>query len=140
MTAQAGDIIIYKGKKYQMATEPLNDYLDTRDDIKFESLNTACWRGYYGKWKIKYKKLYLIKLSAFLEDSRSVGIEYLFPGQKEVFAQWFTGEIRIPIGEMLEYVHMGYYSVFEKDLILEFQHGILISEKEIDNRELLKSK
>ncbi len=51
MTAQAGDIIIYKGKKYQMATEPLNDYLDTRDDIKFESLNTACWRGYNGEWK-----------------------------------------------------------------------------------------
>ncbi len=145
MTAQAGEVIIYKEKRHHMATEPLNDYLDTRDDITFKPEITSCWRGYVGKWKVKYKKLYLIELSGTLENVPLTiplvdTMEHLFPGQKEVFAEWFTGEIRIPIGEMLEYVHMGYHSVFEKDLILEFENGVLISEKEIDNLELLKNK
>ncbi len=41
---------------------------------------------------------------------------------------------------MLYYVHMGYNSVFERDLILAFPSGVLISEKEIDNLELLKNR
>ena len=36
---------------------------------------------------------------------------------------------------MLEYIHAGYASVFEKDLILKFRKGKLVNEKEIDNRE-----
>ncbi len=109
MTAQDGEVAIYKRKKYWMATEPLNDYLETRGDIEFEPMITSCWRGYKGKWKIKYKKLYLVELIGILKNVPPTitflgTMEYLFPGQKEVFAGWFTGEIRIPVGEMLDYV------------------------------------
>lgn len=44
------------------------------------------------------------------------------------------GEIRIRQGEMLEYVHMGYESVFEKDLYLKFENGVLVDERVVDNR------
>lgn len=138
MTAQEGEVILYKKKRYYMATEPLEAYLATREDIKFGFATSACWRGYKGKWKVKHKKLYLINLSGILMNhpltiNATNAMEQLFPGQKEVFAQWFTGEIRIPIGEMLEYVHMGYESRFEKEIILEFKNGVLTSERYIDN-------
>ena len=88
-----------------------------------------------GKWKIKDDKLYLVNLKANLDYKTKVGLDYLFPGKKEVFAEWFTGEIRIPTGEMLTYVHMGYASVYEKDIFLQFENGRLINKRIVDNRE-----
>lgn len=135
MTAQAGERIIYKDQEYFMATEPLEQYLDglkERPNLVFPS--TACWRGYYGTWKIEDKRLFLIKLKCFTEGYSEVGMEFIFPNQEIVFAGWFTGEIRIPQGEMLEYVHMGYESLFEKDLFLKIENGLVIDEWVVDNR------
>jgi len=135
MTAQAGERLLYKGEETWMAAEPLNQYLHNRNDIKFVSPSTACWRGYYGKWEIKDRKLYLIELKAYLEGYREVGLDYLFPGQNTAFANWFSGKIRIPQGEMLDYVHMGYASLYERDLILVFENGLLTNEYIVDNEE-----
>lgn len=140
MTAQAYEKLYYKGQEFGMAAEPLNEYLIKKRKGSFISPSTACWRGYYGEWEIKENKLYLIGLEAYIKDYKKVGLDYLFPGKTEVLAQWFTGEIRVPVGEMLQYIHMGYASVFEKDLILQFKNGILISEKEIDNRNNFENK
>lgn len=135
MTAQAGERLIFKGEETWMAAEPLNQYLHNRNDINFVSPSTACWRGYYGQWEIKNNKLYLIELKAYLQGYREVGLDYLFPGQNTVFANWFSGKIRIPQGEMLDYVHMGYASLYERDLILVFENGLLTNEFVVDNEE-----
>ena len=135
MTAQAGERLIFKGEETWMAAEPLNQYLQNRNDIKFISPSTACWRGYYGQWEIKDRKLYLIELKAYLEGYREVGLDYLFPGHNTAFANWFSGKIRIPQGEMLDYVHMGYASLYERDLILVFENGLLTKEYIVDNEE-----
>lgn len=34
---------------------------------------------------------------------------------------------------MLHYEHMGYMSIFEKDLFLKFKKGVLIGNREVDN-------
>ena len=115
-----------------MATEPLRQYLHNKNYISFVPTSTACWRGYYGKWEIKNKKLYLIDLEANLGYGK-VDLSYLFPGKNEVFANWFSGKIRIPQGEILEYVHMGYESLYKRDLILVFKNGLLINEYVVDN-------
>lgn len=135
MTAQEGERLLYKGEETWMATEPLNQYLQNRNDIKFVSLSTACWRGYYGQWEIKDRKLYLIELQAYIKGYGEVGLDYLFPGQNTVFANWFSGKITIPQGEMLAYVHMGYASIYERDLILEIKNGELINEYVVQNEE-----
>lgn len=135
MTAQAGERLFYKGEETWMAAEPLNQYLQNRKDIKFISPSTACWRGYYGQWEIKNNKLYIIELKAYLQGYREVGLDYLFPGQNTVFANWFSGKIRIPQGEMLDYVHMGYASLYERDLVLVFENGLLTNEYVVDNEE-----
>src|SRR5690606_11465040 len=132
-----GEIIIYKSVETLMVTEPLSQYLRKRFFL-FEKKSTACWRGYFGKWEIKENKLYLIHLEANVRRKGMVGLDYLFEGKDEVFANWFSGDIRIPKGEIMVYVHMGYDTIYEGELILTFEDGILIDEKEIDNREKYK--
>lgn len=135
MTAQAGERLFYKGEETWMAAEPLNQYLQNRKDIKFISPSTACWRGYFGQWEIKNNKLYLIGLKAYLEGYREVDLSYLFPRQNQVIADWFSGKIRVPQGEMLDYVHMGYASLYERDLILEIKNGEIVNEYVVENEE-----
>ena len=98
------------------------------------------WRGYVCKWEIKNNKLYLIWLLGFIEGNKQVDLSYLFPNKKEVFADWYTGELQIPLGEILKRINLGYESKYEKDLFLKFKDGVLISEREIDNREEFKKK
>jgi hypothetical protein len=140
MTAQAREIIYIDGKEEQMAAEPLAQYLSTKEgSVKFAWPNTACWRGYYGTWKLEKNKLFLVSLSAYIEDAnkrpKKVGLEYLFPGENEVFASWFSGIIKIELGELLEYVHAGYASVYEKDRYLVFEDGVKVDEYTIDNKD-----
>ena len=140
MTAQAREKLIYKGETTWMAAQPLNDYLENVKDIEFVADCSACWRGYFGKWEIKDNSLYLIGLDATIKGHKQVGLDYLFPGQDCVFADWFSGKIRIPQGEMLDYVHMGYASLYERDLILVFKKGLLIKEFMVDNEKKIQKR
>ncbi len=134
MTAQEHEIIIYEGEEHGMASEPLNDYLKTlKEKPLLLSNSTACWRGYQGTWEVRDKMLFLVKLVAFVGDDEEMGLDYIFPGQKEVFAGWFTGQVRIPQGELLKYVHMEYESIYERDLVLIFEDGVLVDSVNYEN-------
>lgn len=84
MTAQVKEILIYKGEGIRMASEPLNQYLVTRNDIKLVRPSTACGRGYYGRWEIRDNKLFLIDLKAYLQGFQEIGLAYLFPEKVSV--------------------------------------------------------
>tara|TARA_B100000497_G_scaffold105778_1_gene122245 strand:- start:128 stop:544 length:417 start_codon:yes stop_codon:yes gene_type:complete len=133
MTIQAGDILSYNGEKTTIATEPLKPYLETRSDVSFIFKSTALVRGYIGTWKIKNKKLYLVSLVGFIENNDKVDLKYLFPNKTEVFADWFSGDIRIPEGDLLQKINTGYASVFARDRVLNFHKGLLNSETLKDN-------
>ncbi len=129
MTAQARDILIYNKKQLYMAAEPLDSFLKTATlPHKLVAPNTACWRGYTSKWAIDNKKLFLIAWEGYINDYQKVGMEYLFPDEEIVFAKWFTGQIRIGMGEIVRYVHGGYASVHEGDMFLIFENGELVNE------------
>ena len=128
MTTQAGDILLYNGKKTTIASEPLKPYLETREDVSFILKSTAIVRGYIGNWEIKNNKLFLISLLGFIENQEQVDLNFLFPDKNEVFAVWFTGDIRIPQGKMLKKVNLGYESIFEKNRILRFKEGVFTNE------------
>ncbi len=134
MTAQMHEIIIYEGEEHGMASEPLEPYLESlKEKPLIESTSTACWRGYVGTWEVKDKKLYLIDLQVSTGGEEEEGMDYIFPGQKEVFAQWFSGSVRIPYGKLLKYIHMDYESIYEKDLYLDFEDGILTNAHTYEN-------
>lgn len=140
MTAQAADKLYYKTEVYYLATEPLATYL-AKFKIDINKISnkgsTGCWRGYIGSWIIEDDKLYLIGLCDAW-GGNDISIETLFPGEKKIFAEWFSGEIRTPCGELKMYIHMGYSSLYEKDMFFNFKNGILLSIREVDNSELYK--
>lgn len=136
MTAQAREILYYNGETFGINTEPLESYFQLFENpFKFQSQHTACGRGYIGTWEIKNNLLLLIKFNAWVFDQKEVDINYLFPGEPVVFADWFSGEIQIPQGKELLYIHSGYRSIYEKDLFLKFKNGHLINSRTVDNYE-----
>lgn len=60
--------------------------------------------------------------------------KFKLAAEAPVFADWFTGTLRIPQGEMLHYVHMGYGSVYEGEMHIKIEKVIVTKSKTIDNR------
>ena len=60
-------------------------------------------------------------------------LEKFFPGQEKVFAEWFSGTITVPQGNLLQYIHAGYASIYEKSLLLELDAGVLINQQVYNN-------
>jgi hypothetical protein len=69
-----------------------------------------------------------------LAEEKELDLQFLFGSKTPVFAKWFSGIIRVPMGEILEYIHMGYCSLYEEDMYLYFIHGILTDKMIKNNR------
>ena len=139
MTAQRREHLVYNNKEYYLTTEPLHLYLKD-NNISVKCCTTNCWRGYVGYWSIEKNKLYLTDLKAYIENFQEVGLDYLFPDKKKVFAEWFSGEIRIPHGKMMKYIHQGYASLYETELFIKIEKGFVVDQYEIDNTHLYDDK
>ncbi len=129
MTAQISEKLRYKGKNVAMCTTPLSKYFAMGGTKPlFESNFSALWRGYVGSWEIVDDHLYLIALSGMLHDGSEASLTTIFPEFPDrVFAHWYSGTIRIPQGKQLEYVHMGYASIYERDLFLDLERGVVVA-------------
>ena len=131
MTAQIHEKIRYQGKRMRLASCPhfpedhprINeaseeDIMKLAMDDKTEIIfSTACWREYIGSWSIRRGKLYLTKLEG----------RFQLAGSEAIFADWFTGELKIPKGQMLDYIHMGFDTVYEQEIILLVVAGVVIN-------------
>jgi len=143
-TAQFPDILIYKGDTLSLFANPLEQLF--KDDTIAPKLfgdkegcaSTACWRGYQANWELVNNELYLtgIYSCCYDKDSIKADLKALF-GEKyqngKVKADWFTGTIIVPKGKLVYYVHMGYESIYEKELALKIKKGVLIGTKLYDN-------
>jgi tetratricopeptide (TPR) repeat protein len=87
-------------------------------------LSTACWRGYIGTWEIKDGRFFLVGIHGM----------YKLLGNEPIFADWFTGVLRIPRGEVLNYVHGDFLSVYEGEVRVSIERGIVVQTRVIDNR------
>ena len=127
MTAQISEILHYQGRKQRMCTEPLGDYFELAGiEPRFEVSCTALWRGYVGEWSVIEGRLYLIGITGTLAGDKPASLETFFPGFPDrVFAHWYSGQVRLPMGQQLEYVHGGYGSTYEQDLLIDFDQGVV---------------
>ena len=127
MTAQIPERLRYNGQNHSMCTEPLDEFIamgESSPQFKFNC--TALWRGYVGQWEIIDDRLYLTELHGTLKSGDEASVGTIFPGfPGSVFAHWYSGIIRIPQGEELEYVHGGYASIYERDLLMELERGVV---------------
>jgi len=135
MTAQIHERLILDGEETSMAFcpplpanhsriyEPGPDEAVTdEDDFIFGS--TACWRGYQGTWEIRDGRFYLVGLRGRFQLRQG----------EPILADWFSGVLRIPKGEMLQYVHMGFGSVYEQEVHIKIKNGVVVTTRLIDNR------
>ncbi len=131
MTAQIHECLILDGEETSMAFCPplpkghpriIEADIDKSDDLVLYS--TACWRGYQGTWEIRDGRFYLVGLRG----------RFRLLGEEPLLADWFSGTIRIPRGELLVYVHMGFGSVYEQELHVRIIKGEVVASRIIDNR------
>jgi hypothetical protein len=135
-----------------LLTNPLEEYYkadsDKRPDFRIgpNTSSSANWRGYVATWEIADNKLYLTKVASWLcvvfgEPSTCKQVELLdiFPTEVadgKVLADWYTGVLRVPDGKQLRYVHMGYGSTYERDLMFEVRAGAVSQPSVIDNTKI----
>lgn len=145
-TAQQPDVLIYKGKTYDLFANPLEAfYPDEKKRPRYVVepgvMSTGNWRGYVATWTIEDNFLYLVKIDAWtcprnFKNCQKVDLARLF-GSKyrdgKVKADWFSGDLRIPDGKMLQYVHMGYGSVYDREITLTVDSGKFVKESIVDN-------
>lgn len=131
MTAQIAERLVFEGRELALLANPLTDFFEQGGiNPGFQSTSTALWRGYVGTWEIVADRLYLVALKGVLESGEEANLESVFPGYPDrVFAHWFSGTLRIPQGKQLEYVHMGYGSKYERDLLLKLRHGVVVGQE-----------
>lgn len=167
-SAQIPDLIIYNGDTLSLYSCPLYSY-PNQDLITPQGLFggrgcffSACLRNNVATWEIIDGKLYLceIRNACYPTSMRgvsgsyksgvnkeSIGNEYadlkvLFPQifkDGKVKADWVDGKMVSPQGKLLHYVHMGFQSIYEKELELDFSNGKLIGTKTYDNSKTRQS-
>lgn len=96
MTKQSSETIEYKGQKYQLFSDPLRSYLEKKK-IKMGSAASCAWRGYVGTWELDENGLFLAALELCNES-----LYTLFGSDAPVFATWFSGTLKIAVGEMID--------------------------------------
>ena len=135
MTAQFSELLLLEGKQQALCSYPLASYFALGgESVAFRASSTALSRGYIGTWEIldqgQVQRLYLIRLQGSLQDESPVSLETVFPGYTErVFAHWFSGALRLPQGQLLHYVHGGFGSCYEQDLLIDVTRGVVTAKR-----------
>jgi hypothetical protein len=139
-TAQLPEILIYEGKREMMFTCPqiptdhprikvlTEEELIEKETDRFINpmiFSTACWRRYVGSWEIRDNRLFLRRIDGRFE----------LTGEGPLFADWVSRSLTIPRGEVLERVHMGFDTVYEENVIIHVENGVVVNTEIIDNRQ-----
>lgn len=138
MTAQVHEQLILKGEVTSMAFCPPipEDHPDIisftteqmregqAGDLNMLIFSTACWRNYIGTWMISNGRFYLVDING----------RFKITSQKPIFADWVSAVLHIPKGELLQYVHAGFGSVYEFEHHIEIENGLVVNEYVVDNR------
>jgi len=128
MTAQIPDRIVIDGETMPLCTMPLGTYFALGGkQLALEPVSTALWRAYVATWEIRDERLYLVGIDATLRGGRFATLEDFFPGfPTRVFAHWYSGVLRVPQGALLRYVHAGFASRTESDLLIDIEDGVTV--------------
>ncbi|WP_299161734.1 hypothetical protein [uncultured Tenacibaculum sp.] len=149
ITAQYPDKIIYEGKEFNLNSNPLEPYFDKNPENRPEMTSTALWRGYVGHFEIIGRELFLTDMKkpvSYTDDDGNYKQKWVsiykmyFPRQEKVKIDWFTGILILPHGKMVEYVHMGYASTYNKYWLLEIDKGNFNEARKYKNKEFVKFK
>ena len=142
MAAQLADAILFEGNKLDLYSNPLEEYwLKSKKKRPAFTTSEDCRRGYIAHWEIRDNQLLLTNVDGIISKRGLFGrkpvnctMKMLFskPGQNGVKADWFSGKLRIPKGNMTQYEHSGYNSRFEREMIITVDKGNILKIRTLD--------
>ncbi len=133
MTTQIGDELFIGSRRHDLQGHPSLPLWDPRLSKRSESewrnkdrdcRSSDCHRGYVGTWAIRDGRLFL----------RAVRGAYRLDADEAIFAEWFTGQLIVPRGEVIRRGSMGGVKVFEEEEQIEVQQGVVTQRSVRDNR------
>ncbi|GAB3727003.1 hypothetical protein GCM10028862_02980 [Luteimonas pelagia] len=148
-TAQSPDVILIHGEEHALNTNPLATELkrlnwDPPEDIVISSAN---WRGYIASWEVKDEQLRLTDVTIRLHGAdrgdyikKSILGELYPSASNGVIADWYSGALIVPQGEITGYVHMGYGSSYESYQVLRIESGRVVEHVILSDDEFVQYK
>ena len=146
-TAQRGDVLILDREEHWIQTNPLEAFLEVHPDRRPQSdiFSTSLWRRYVATWEVVDQRLFLTDVAALREktDADHFDTELysvmsdVFPDERRVLATWFTGHVIVPVGDLIEYVHLDYASTYERYIVLTIKKGLLTNQRKMDSTEFV---
>jgi len=124
MRAQTRERLIFPVETEMLSCPPLPEKHPRIASVELEWWSSANRRGYVGTWEIKNDCLYL----------RALGGQFKLTRGKPLFADWVTGVICIPMGEVLKISPGMLGALHEVEMHVEIEQGKVIATRTVDNR------
>lgn len=148
-TIQVPDCLIVGKDTLRIQSNPLDGYFAKHPipENLITNLSSANWRGYVAYFKFIDNKLVvenIYKRECKVDEN---GNQTSFPvsiyndifGERNNFeCDFYSGLLICVSGEILEYVHMGYSSLYEKYNLIEIKEGTNIKSKQFSAEEFQK--
>lgn len=127
MTVQIQDSLNLEGEPVSLACDmKISEHpriLKLNDEEAIEScawvFSTSCHRDFMASWEIKDGKLYLVDV---------IGT-YNLIGEELLFADWYSGTVRVQAGNFIRRPSFG-YTQCEREFEIEVKDGVVIKTKE----------
>ena len=149
-TAQFPDRLIYNGVRYNLTVNPMELYFNNNPDKRPRPnvTSSALWRGYIATFEIIQNELWVVDIiidvstfdyekRRFTNDYKSV-IQECLDGRDRMKLDWFNGILILPQGRIIEYVHMGYDSIYENYVLILIENGNYIREINLNNVQYIR--
>ncbi|MFC4817222.1 MULTISPECIES: hypothetical protein [unclassified Flavobacterium] len=149
-TAQRPDYLIIENDTLKLHCNPLESYFESKPFPKeLMKFNSSLWRSYIAYFKFENNKLIVEGLyqPEYFEDQNGNTKEKLVSIYEKIFGNknnfecnFYNGVLICPLGEMKEYVHMSYSSIYENYKLFEIKNGVYQKEKKLTDKEFIELK
>lgn len=150
-TGQEGDIIYIDGTRWELLGRPVCSdsllYQHLKAVLpKERSKSTANWNGFTSYWSLVQDVLCLDSIRCEHYDVKRH--EYIgeriphdtvlrvfknYVDGERIVARWLRGDIRVAMGKMIYYEHMGFARNYEQEQVFSIEKGKVIGKKEYHN-------
>ncbi|MNK80399.1 hypothetical protein D3C87_1001130 [compost metagenome] len=148
-TAQSPDYLIVGIDTLRIQSNPLRDYFKDHplSEKLITNLSSSNWRGYTAYFKFLNKKLVVdnIYKEEYKIDENGNANYFQVSIYKDIFGEqdnfqcdFYSGLLICILGDVVDYVHLGYSSLYEKYNLIEIKKGLNIKSKEMTTEEFKK--
>lgn len=145
-TAQEPDVLIRNSVEYNLNSNPLEVFFEKYPGKRPKNYiqSSANWRGYIAYFELINNQLFVKDVVIEkIQDSdgniKKVSVfEEIFTTKDKIRCDFYNGLLIVPHGETLQYVNIGYASLFQFYTVIEIQDGTLSKEKRFNHEEFVK--